>query len=139
MIELEGQVGEPLFGAGLVGHIQGRRSNSRALSARRHWPHWPASTIRRFPPRRWLRSQNCRRACAGRFKFAVRPQGWAQQLLQEVEQARIAEKDVSADYLRMIALHNDKGLNALVEKHWGKVGRKRRLTNWPASMASSFP
>ena len=46
---------------------------------------------------------------------------WALSLLEAVDQGQIAEKDISSDYLRQIALHNDKTLNALVEKHWGKV------------------
>ncbi len=46
---------------------------------------------------------------------------WAAALLAEVDQGRIPPAELSPDQLRQIALHNDRELNALIEKHWGKV------------------
>jgi putative heme-binding domain-containing protein len=64
--------------------------------------------------------------------------GWAFQLLRAIDQGKIAATDISADQLRLVALHEDIHLNDLVRKHWGtiqagtpeeKLAEMRRLSN----------
>ena len=46
---------------------------------------------------------------------------WATRLLDEVDRGQVAAKDVAVDQLRLVALHNDTQLDALVKKHWGSI------------------
>jgi putative membrane-bound dehydrogenase-like protein len=46
---------------------------------------------------------------------------WAHMILQEVEAGRLAAGDFSTEQLRVVALHQDKTLDDLVRKHWGKI------------------
>ncbi len=46
---------------------------------------------------------------------------WALRLLEEVDRGQIAAKDIAVDQLRLVALHHDKQLDALVKKHWGSI------------------
>lgn len=47
--------------------------------------------------------------------------GWARVFLQQVDSGQIAAKEVPADQLQRIALHQDVELDALVRKHWGSI------------------
>jgi putative heme-binding domain-containing protein len=47
----------------------------------------------------------------------------ARLFLQAVDAGRIDPKEVPFDQVRQILLHNDPSFRALVEKHWGKVGK----------------
>jgi putative heme-binding domain-containing protein len=46
---------------------------------------------------------------------------WAAQLLDRVDRAEISAKDISLDQLRVVSLHQDPALDALVKKHWGTI------------------
>ena len=46
---------------------------------------------------------------------------WALAFLRQVDDGKIASKDVPIEQLRKISLHNDKQLNALVHKNWGSI------------------
>ena len=46
---------------------------------------------------------------------------WARSLLSEVDEGRLPAGDFSVEQLRVVALHEDKELNELVKKHWGKL------------------
>ncbi len=46
---------------------------------------------------------------------------WAARLLGAVDRGQIAAKDVALDQLRLVALHQDAQLDALVKKHWGSI------------------
>ena len=46
---------------------------------------------------------------------------WAHMIVQEVEAGRLAAGDFSTEQLRVVALHQDKALDDLVRKHWGKI------------------
>ncbi len=46
---------------------------------------------------------------------------WALRLLAQVDRGQIAAKDISDDQLRLVALHGDATLDALVKKHWGSI------------------
>ncbi len=46
---------------------------------------------------------------------------WALRFLEGVDRGQFAAKDVGVDALRLVALHNDPALDALVKKHWGKI------------------
>lgn len=48
-------------------------------------------------------------------------QAWALALLNAVDAKQIDPKEISTDLLQRIALQNDKELNKLIEKHWGKI------------------
>ena len=48
---------------------------------------------------------------------------WAQAILREVDAGRLPPADFTVEQLRVVALHEDKELNALVHKHWGTVSR----------------
>jgi len=48
-------------------------------------------------------------------------QAWALALLNAVDARQIDPKEIATDQLQRIALHNDKELNKLIEKHWGKI------------------
>ncbi len=120
MIELEGQVGEPACVPVLLGLVSDSKQQSAirkaalAALARFTDPQIPAQTLANFSKLpSSLRGPALSLLCGRK--------AWAMSLLEDVEQGRIAEKDISSDYLRQISLHNDKALNALVEKHWGKV------------------
>jgi putative heme-binding domain-containing protein len=63
---------------------------------------------------------------------------WAAVLLHEVDAGRLAAAEVPVEQLRVVALHGDRELDALVRKHWGRVGagtpeeklaEMRRLSN----------
>jgi len=63
---------------------------------------------------------------------------WASIFLNEIGWGKLAAKDISLDDLRVVALHKDKELDALVRKHWGnvsagtpeeKLAEVRRLNN----------
>jgi putative heme-binding domain-containing protein len=45
----------------------------------------------------------------------------ARAFLREIDAERFAAKEVSAEQLRVVALHKDQSLDALVRKHWGKI------------------
>jgi len=46
---------------------------------------------------------------------------WAHTILQEVDAGHLPAADFSIEQLRVVALHQDKKLDDLVRKHWGKV------------------
>ena len=46
---------------------------------------------------------------------------WAMALLERIDRGEIPAADVQPDELRMVALHDDAQLNALVRKHWGEI------------------
>jgi putative membrane-bound dehydrogenase-like protein len=46
---------------------------------------------------------------------------WAQTILQEVEAGHLVPADFSTEQLRVVALHQDKTLDDLVRKLWGKI------------------
>ncbi len=46
---------------------------------------------------------------------------WARQFLEAVDRGRVDAKSVSVDQLRVVSLHADAALDALVKKHWGSV------------------
>lgn len=63
---------------------------------------------------------------------------WAWSLLQEIDHGHLPATEVSAEQLRVVALHKDKVLDQLVRKHWGniqpgtpekKLAEMRRLSN----------
>jgi putative membrane-bound dehydrogenase-like protein len=120
IIELEGQVGEPSCVPVLLGLLNdGKqpaaiRKAALAGLARFNDPQIPVQTLAAFAKLpAGLRGPALSLLCGRKT--------WAMSLLEEVDHGRIAEKDISSDYLRQIALHQDQSLNALVEKHWGKV------------------
>jgi putative heme-binding domain-containing protein len=62
----------------------------------------------------------------------------ARLLLQAVDQDKLPAKDIAVEQLRVVTLHQDKTLDALVRKHWGniaggtpeeKLAEMRRLSN----------
>jgi putative heme-binding domain-containing protein len=63
---------------------------------------------------------------------------WARAFLREIDAGRFAAREVSAQPLRVVALHKDRSLDDLVRKHWGnirpgtpeeKLAEMRRLSN----------
>ncbi|MCH8923240.1 MAG: c-type cytochrome, partial [Planctomycetes bacterium] len=46
---------------------------------------------------------------------------WAFELLERVDRGEFAAEDISLDQLRIVALHKDDALDALVKKHWGTI------------------
>ncbi len=46
---------------------------------------------------------------------------WAHRLLEAVDRGLFAAKDISVEQLRLVSLHQDSALDALVKKHWGTV------------------
>lgn len=63
---------------------------------------------------------------------------WARTILHEVDSGKLPTSDFSPDQLRVVALHGDPELDALVRKHWGrlsggtpeeKLAEMRRLNN----------
>jgi putative membrane-bound dehydrogenase-like protein len=46
---------------------------------------------------------------------------WAARLLDAVDRGQIEPKEISVDQLRLVSLHKDEQLDALVKKHWGSV------------------
>lgn len=46
---------------------------------------------------------------------------WSRQLLQAVDDGRIAPDTITTGTLRKILLHGDEGIAPLVEKHWGTI------------------
>lgn len=48
-------------------------------------------------------------------------QAWARELLRAVDAGHLPAADFSVEQLRIVALHEDKELNDLVRKHWGKL------------------
>jgi putative membrane-bound dehydrogenase-like protein len=46
---------------------------------------------------------------------------WAGKLLDRVDRGEFPVKDIALDQLRIVALHNDAALDALVKKHWGTI------------------
>lgn len=46
---------------------------------------------------------------------------WALTLLQSVDAGQVSSKDIAVEQLRIISVHDDKQLTALVRKHWGNV------------------
>jgi len=70
---------------------------------------------------------------------------WAIRLLREIDGRRIKKAGVSLDVVHQMTLHGDPGIDALVEKHWGKIrgvtpqarrdeiSRIRRVLGSPAS------
>ncbi len=49
---------------------------------------------------------------------------WALQFLGEVDAWRIKADTVAFDVVQQMAMHKDEKIDALIEKHWGKLGRK---------------
>jgi putative membrane-bound dehydrogenase-like protein len=63
---------------------------------------------------------------------------WALRFLRRIDAGTFPAKDVAVERLRVVALHQDERLNALVRKHWGnvqggtpeeKLAEMRRLSN----------
>lgn len=55
---------------------------------------------------------------------------WAHELLGDVDAGRLAPAEIQAGQLRVVAVHGDPVLDALVRKHWGRMGagtREERL------------
>jgi putative membrane-bound dehydrogenase-like protein len=63
---------------------------------------------------------------------------WARRFLREIDAGRLAAKDVTVEQLRVVSLHQDRRLDAVVHKLWGnvqggtpeeKLAEMRRLSN----------
>lgn len=48
---------------------------------------------------------------------------WTLELLQAVDHGKLPASEIPVEQLRLVALHEDGGLNALVKKHWGNISR----------------
>lgn len=48
----------------------------------------------------------------------------ARAFLEQVDEGKIAPKEVPLEQLRRLLLHKDDEINRLVEKHWGKIGQE---------------
>lgn len=46
---------------------------------------------------------------------------WAARLLGAVDEGTLVAKEIAVEQLRVVALHQDKQLDALVKKHWGAI------------------
>jgi putative membrane-bound dehydrogenase-like protein len=46
---------------------------------------------------------------------------WAERLLAAVDRGEIAPKEIAIEQLRVVALHGDRELDALVKRHWGSI------------------
>jgi putative heme-binding domain-containing protein len=86
--------------------------------------------------RHYLKLSTRLRARASEVLLSRKP--WAKAFLQEIDRGRLDAREVSADQLRVIALHGDRALDDLVRKHWGnirpgtpeeKLAEMRRLSN----------
>jgi putative heme-binding domain-containing protein len=103
-----------------LGTLQRFDNGEIAAALLRHYPQMPSRL----------------RARAGEVLLSRK--AWAAEFLREVDAGRVAAKDVSADQLRVVALHKDRALDDLVRKHWGnirpgtpeeKLAEMRRLSN----------
>jgi putative membrane-bound dehydrogenase-like protein len=91
----------------------------------------PAALLQRYPnlsPRLRARAS----------EVLLSRSAWAKAFLEEVDRGRFEAKEVPAERLRVVALHEDRALDELVRKHWGniqpgtpeeKLAEMRRLSN----------
>jgi len=49
---------------------------------------------------------------------------WALQFLVQIDSWRIKSDTVAMDVVQQMALHKDEKIDTLIEKHWGRLGRK---------------
>jgi putative membrane-bound dehydrogenase-like protein len=79
-----------------------------------------------------------RRARSRLHEVLLSRKAWAHALLRAVDEGRHTAADVGLEELRLVSLHEDRGLDELVRKHWGSVARgtpeeklaeMRRLSN----------
>jgi putative heme-binding domain-containing protein len=74
----------------------------------------PAALLKRLPT---LDAAQKARSC----DVLLARKDWAGKLLAQVDRGEISPKDISLDQLRVVALHKDAGLDAVVKKHWGTI------------------
>ncbi len=55
------------------------------------------------------------------YDVLLRRQPSARQLLERVDRGELAPEKITLGQLRIVALHDDAALNALVKKHWGSI------------------
>ncbi|MBU6401056.1 MAG: HEAT repeat domain-containing protein, partial [Verrucomicrobia bacterium] len=119
LIDILGQLGEPQAVPVLLRVLergQSPRLQIAALTALQRFanPQIARAVIELYP--------SANRDLQTRIRNALvsRP-AWAMLLVDAVDARKIDPKDLSFDQLRQMTLHHDATLDALVEKHWGKV------------------
>jgi putative heme-binding domain-containing protein len=74
----------------------------------------PAAVLKHYPdmsPKLRLRT----------IDMLLARKSWALALLQSVDAGKLSSQDIAVEQLRIISVHDDKRLTALVRKHWGNV------------------
>jgi putative membrane-bound dehydrogenase-like protein len=118
-VALLGEVGQPacvrpllkLLASSEPGALQ-----SAAVDALQHFEDEGIATalLARYPTMEpGLRSKTC--------DALLSRKSWAARLLEGVDEGKYEAKDIAVDQLRLISLHHDEQLDALVKKHWGSI------------------
>jgi putative membrane-bound dehydrogenase-like protein len=118
MVQLLGELGEASDAERLLKLI-GASPESLQLAALDALPAFDASEVPAELLNLYPRLSDRVRARARQVMLSRK--AWAKAVLLEVDAARIPPADFTVEQLRVVALHEDKQLDDLVHKHWGKV------------------
>lgn len=136
MLQTLGDVGSPSCVPALLRLLEGQEPEAVKLAAlaalqRFDQPEVPAALLRVYPQAAGALRHRLAEALLGR-------KPWALAFLRAIDQGTFPAKDVQVEQLRIVSLHQDKQLDALVLKHWGtvktgtpeeKLAEMRRLSN----------
>jgi putative membrane-bound dehydrogenase-like protein len=136
LLQVLGDVGRPACVPPLLCLLGGSESQSIQLAVltalqRFDREEIPAVLLRHYP-----KMSPPLRSRAAEILLSRKACAWA--FLRAIDSGRLAAKEVSAEQLRVVALHKDRSLDDLVRKHWGnirpgtpeeKLAEMRRLSN----------
>lgn len=99
-----------------LGKAEGEDIRLAALDALAHFDReeTPAAVLKHYPdmtPKLRMRT----------IDMLLARKSWALALLQSLDAGKLSSKDIAVEQLRIISVHDDKQLTALVRKHWGNV------------------
>jgi putative membrane-bound dehydrogenase-like protein len=120
LLQALGEVGPPSCVKTLLNLVAGREPAAVQLAALAALQRFEDKEIPRALLARYAKMSGNLRARVSQALLSRK--GWARALLAEVDGGRIAAKDIPVEQLRVVALHKDEALNALVRKHWGRIG-----------------
>lgn len=119
LIQLLGELGEPSDAERLL-QLVGDAPEPLQLAALDALPSFDVPALAAELAGRYPKLSNRVRARVRQVLLSRK--SWAREILSEVDAGRLPANDFAIEQLRVVALHEDKGLNDLVRKHWGSIG-----------------
>ena len=118
LIQLLGELGDPSDAERLL-KLVGEAPETLQLAALDALPNFDVPTLAAELLQRYGKLGDRVKGRARQVLLSRKP--WAADILHAVDAGQLLATDFAVEQLRVVALHEDKELNDLVRKHWGKM------------------